>query len=685
MERGLIIIKPHKLVLKNFISYQNEVIDFTQIKSPTLICGNNGNGKSSLIDAITTALYCRARCSDSRGAGIDDLINKTAKEFVIDFTFFMDNHKYQIIRTKSRTSHKLNFFIDDQNQSSSLKETQQKILDTIKIDYNTFIDTVCISQGGSSSFMEKSAKERKEVFAQILNLEDYDNLEKFARDLRKNLVTQCESLQTEQQSLQDKITYKSEYQEKLAQYLNTLKQIDINPLQLQLEALTSKKSKIDAIKSKNQLILNQRNQLTSIITKYKNNIANYQKQLDNIILIDIKQLQDSTEKLNIEITKLANEINTLNEQYNCQYAQLEIIKSELQKLRDKKHNIMEYNQAECQFCGHQLTEEYKKQYISELNTRGQELFIQYTQLKTTVENLKSEIQAKQLAYNQMQKELNSTNLQIQQAKNNQDNYTRLNQSIEEIKQECNQVQESLNENLLEEIIEVESIDENQIAKLKQQIANLQEQQNIYTSKIAILQDRLKQIEQYEITLIDLNQKIAELNLTIEDYKSLINAFSKSGIQSYIIENTLPEIEAEINILLKDLTNGQISINFALQKQTKSKTIIDTLDILVNEGNISRTYETFSGGEKFRIDFACHVGLSRFLAKRANASIDLFILDENLGSQDETAKELFIQYIAKLNQYFKQILIITHINDIKDVFENKLLVKKDATGSHVYII
>ena len=55
MERGLIIIKPHKLVLKNFISYQNEVIDFTQIKSPTLICGNNGNGKSSLIDAITTA------------------------------------------------------------------------------------------------------------------------------------------------------------------------------------------------------------------------------------------------------------------------------------------------------------------------------------------------------------------------------------------------------------------------------------------------------------------------------------------------------------------------------------------------------------------------------------------------------------------------------------------------------
>lgn len=143
-----------------------------------------------------------------------------------------------------------------------------------------------------------------------------------------------------------------------------------------------------------------------------------------------------------------------------------------------------------------------------------------------------------------------------------------------------------------------------------------------------------------------------------------------------------EIENEINNLLFNLTNGKISISFLIQKETKAKTLIDTLDIVVNDSGIIRKYETFSGGEKFRIDFACHIGLSRFLAKRAESNIDLFILDENLGSQDETAKQIFIQCINKLNTYFKQILIITHINDIKDAFENKIYIVKDENGSHL---
>ena len=123
----------------------------------------------------------------------------------------------------------------------------------------------------------------------------------------------------------------------------------------------------------------------------------------------------------------------------------------------------------------------------------------------------------------------------------------------------------------------------------------------------------------------------------------------------------------------------------MQKSTKSKTVIDTLDIIVNDSNVQRKYETFSGGEKFRIDFACHVGMSRFLAKRANATIELFILDENLGSQDETAKHMFIQCINKLNTFFKHIFIITHINDIKDAFQHKLYIEKTDSGSHATYI
>ena len=223
----------------------------------------------------------------------------------------------------------------------------------------------------------------------------------------------------------------------------------------------------------------------------------------------------------------------------------------------------------------------------------------------------------------------------------------------------------------------------EIYRIKNEISNLNNKQNDYISKIAILNDRLKQIDEYIIQVNTLKEEISNLLIQVDDYKSLINAFSKSGIQSYIIENILPEIEEEINNLLSDLTGNKITISFIVQKETKSKTTIDTLDLIVNESEISRKYETFSGGEKFRIDFACHVGLSRFLAKRANANIDLFVLDENLGSQDDTAKQIFIQYLTKLNKYFKMIIVITHIADIKEAFINKLVIaKNDEKGSYI---
>ena len=83
-------ILPILLSMKNFTSYIDETIDFTKFNSPAIICGDNGNGKSSIIDAITTALYFRARGTDTRGAGIDDLITKGKKEFTINYVFEMD-------------------------------------------------------------------------------------------------------------------------------------------------------------------------------------------------------------------------------------------------------------------------------------------------------------------------------------------------------------------------------------------------------------------------------------------------------------------------------------------------------------------------------------------------------------------------------------------------------------------
>ena len=673
-------IKPLKLHLQNFTSYIDTIIDFEKFKSPLLICGDNGNGKSSIIDAITTALYCRARGSDSRGSGIEDLINKDANEFKIDYTFEMNNHIYQIIRIKSKNSQKLKFFIDNIDQTSSLKETQLLINNIIKIDYNTFLDTVYISQNKSSSFVMKSPKERKDIFSQILNLEDYNNLEKFTRDLKKELTNEYELKQQLLKSLNNKIAYKDEYISKLNNYIQELNNIDIESLQNELESLLALQSKIDTINSKNQLILNQRKQLQNQIQRYKNNIQKNENELSTLIIDNINDLQKQLKLININ--NIENEIQKLQIEYNDKKINYNLLRKQLDILKIKKKNILNYNKAICEFCGNHITDEYKEHYINELNISGKNISQQFLTMKNELIDLENIINEKKIKCNELQKQINDINKRITLSTINQDKKNNLLNTIKELKNELVLSEKELNINLQEEIIQVNKIDTFKINELKNKINELIENKNTYISKIAILKDRLKQIDEYIIQVQELQKEINKLSTQIDDYKSLINAFSKDGIQSYIIENTLPEIEEEINNLLKELTDDKITISFILQKETKAKTMIDTLDILINERNINRKYETFSGGEKFRIDFACHVGLSRFLAKRADAKIDLFVLDENLGSQDETAKQIFIQYISKLTKYFKMILIITHINDIKEAFINKLFVVKDETGSHI---
>lgn len=536
----MINIKPEKLHLINFTSYKDETIDFQKIISPTLICGDNGHGKSSIIDAITTALYCRARGCDSRGAGIDDLINKNAKEFTVDYTFTMNNHKYQIVRSKSKSSHKLSFFIDDYDHSSSIKETQQKIINTIKIDYNTFIDTVCIAQNKSSSFMEKSPKDRKEVFAQILNLDDYDVLEKYAREIRKTLVVEYNSLQDELTSLNNKVALKNEYQEKLIEYQYNVEQINIDSLQLKLESLLILKSQQDTIKSKNALILNQRNQLITMIRRYENIISNSKKELQSIVLIDIDQLQQELDSYSLQLNQITTEIEQLQELINDYIVKVSILKKEINIVKTKKQNIQNYNKAICDFCGNTITGEYKQEYINSLNSEGKNIYNQITELSVIINDKQSQLNIKKDIYNELNEKIKALNRKIQSANIDKNRYITLQQNIENNTDELNHLLIDLEKNKKEVIESINEIDENEIVLLKENINRLTNKKNTYLSKIAIIQDRLKQIDEYIVKIKQLEMDLKSRALILDDYKSLINAFSKSGIQSYIIENILPE-------------------------------------------------------------------------------------------------------------------------------------------------
>jgi exonuclease SbcC len=167
------------------------------------------------------------------------------------------------------------------------------------------------------------------------------------------------------------------------------------------------------------------------------------------------------------------------------------------------------------------------------------------------------------------------------------------------------------------------------------------------------------------------------------YKELIGAFGKKGVQALIIENALPEIEEQANDLLAKMTDGAMQVRLVTQREAKSKSAsgpIETLDIVISDDMGTRPYEMYSGGEAFRINFALRVALSKLLARRAGAPLQTLILDEGFGTQDPRGREAIVDAIQTISEDVALILVITHIEELKESFQTRIEVVKGPNGS-----
>jgi exonuclease SbcC len=164
------------------------------------------------------------------------------------------------------------------------------------------------------------------------------------------------------------------------------------------------------------------------------------------------------------------------------------------------------------------------------------------------------------------------------------------------------------------------------------------------------------------------------------YTELAKAFSKTGIQALLIEMVLPEIESEANRLLGRMTDNRMHVKLETQRETKKGNIQETLDINIADELGTRNYEMFSGGEAFRINFAIRIALSRLLARRAGAPLPTLIIDEGFGTQDSTGMEKLKEAINSIQDDFNKILVITHMDELRDAFPTRIDVTKTAEGS-----
>jgi len=169
------------------------------------------------------------------------------------------------------------------------------------------------------------------------------------------------------------------------------------------------------------------------------------------------------------------------------------------------------------------------------------------------------------------------------------------------------------------------------------------------------------------------------------YDELRIAFGVRGVPAMIIEAAVPEIESEANQILARMTGGRMHVRFDTQRETLAGEVRETLEIKIADELGTREYSLYSGGEAFRVNFAIRIALSKLLARRAGAQLQTLVIDEGFGTQDAQGRERLVEAINVIQDDFARVLVITHIDELKDAFPVRIEVTKTMEGSVVEMV
>ena len=852
---------PVRLSLKNFMCYRDNVppLSFDGIHVACL-CGDNGNGKSAIFDAMTWVLWGKSRAKSD-----DDLIHLGQSETEIELEFVAGEQRYRVLRKhvkKPSPSRPGQTILELQIASdgdfrpisgNSLLETQQKIIELLSLDYETFKNSAFLRQGHADEFSIKRPGERKEILANILGLSRYDELEKRSRDLAGDRRAEAEKLESTIAEIRLQLTHRTEYEDEVEKVRHEISQLEerkkaeeaiISTLRGQKESLEVKREQL----SNTEVHLSETKQALERwqerIKEHQARIAEYERVLAERAAIqkgysdfvEIKGLNDEFNQKLSQLLALKERINSLDKvirqaaealtiEYEIVQArvaeqeakftrtpQLEeaLVQArnrliELMKLEEavaekrkqaqqitsrisylestntrleeevadlkEKLRLLAQGDVRCPLCETELgvdgrqrievklaseAEDKVKTHQSnneELSKRRLELWALENELAERESVISKERASRQSQLSIIEKELSEarqagkelvqeraklgeleqrlsgkdyavseqqTLLQLEKEEEKlgydkerhehlQQQLARL-QKYEGLKQELDEASKAINkersalaesdetvsnlsaimeadlkkrDDLRAEIAVLPDIAD-KLAKAEEAYQALLEDERRVRDKLAALQERLRHLVELEISKQEKERLLHQILEEERVYKELAEAFGKKGIQALLIEQALPEIEIEANRLLGKMTDNRMSLTLESQRETKKGETIETLDIKIADELGTRNYEMYSGGEAFRIDLALRIALSGLLVRRAGASLPILIIDEGFGTQDSSGRERLVEAINSIQNDFEKIIVITHLEELKDKFPVLINVTKTANGSMISV-
>lgn len=221
--------------------------------------------------------------------------------------------------------------------------------------------------------------------------------------------------------------------------------------------------------------------------------------------------------------------------------------------------------------------------------------------------------------------------------------------------------------------------------LVERVSDLRDEEGRARHRVGASEQRLHALDALRRRQLDVLQRREELAFEAGVYEELRTAFGRDGIPAMIIEAAIPEIEKEANDILKDMTDGRMHIQFDTQRENVKGGTRETLDIRISDELGTRDYGLYSGGEAFRVNFAIRLALSRLLARRAGTQLRTLIIDEGFGTQDALGRERLVQAINAIQKDFDLILVITHIEELKEAFPARIEITKSPSGSQIEVL
>jgi exonuclease SbcC len=345
--------------------------------------------------------------------------------------------------------------------------------------------------------------------------------------------------------------------------------------------------------------------------------------------------------------------------------------------------------ATCPLCGQTLSVEHRQSTLKQLQDEGKEKGDRFRANKISVDDL-----AKQIA--DVESQIARVESVERERLKQSNSVTQLTERIETIK-DLIKNWETAGAKRLKEVEKILSSEKYSVESQKpsvnldeaeRNLRDLQEQVNRLNQEVGAARQKVSVLDELQKRKADFSSTREALALQIAHHKTLERAFGKDGVPALLIEQALPEIESKANELLDRLSDGQMSIRFVTQAEYKDKKrddLKETLDIQISDSAGMRDYEMYSGGEAFRVNFAIRLALSEVLAQRKGARLQTLVIDEGFGSQDVQGRQRLIEAINLVRNDFAKILVITHLDELKDAFPTRIEVEKTEHGSTVQVI